>query len=390
MAEREKKHAELAERYLPDDRLARFRERAARHDEENSFFQDDFDELRACGYLTMLVPQEQGGAGISINQAARLQQRLAGAAPATALGINMHLLCLAVARVMAGRGDQSVNYVFDEAMAGEVFAFGISEPANDWVLQGSNTVAVPQEGGGYLLSGTKIFTSLSPVWTRLLVHGLDRSDASQPQVVYGFLPRGPQVSNVGEWDVMGMRATHSRVTVLKNAALAPERVARRIPAGDTPDLFTFAIAASFQLLMGSVYAGIARRAMALAVAGLRQRKSARRGVPLSEVAGHRVHVADTLRDFQAVAAQLDLYTRDLDECTDHGEGWALLLVSARINASVAARRAVETAMACAGGASYTRTSELARLQRDAMASLFHPPGADAARARFEKALFDEA
>ena len=389
MAEREKRHAELAERYLPDDRLARFCERAARYDEENSFFQEDFDELRACGYLTLLVPQEQGGAGVSINQAARLQQRLAGAAPATALGVNMHLLCLAVARVMAARGDHSVDYVFDEAVAGEVFAFGISEPANDWVLQGSTTTAARKDDGGYLLSGTKIFTSLSPVWTRLLVHGLDSSDPEQPQVVYGFLPRGPQACNVGEWDVMGMRATHSRVTVLANAPLAADRVARRIPAGDNPDLLTFAIAANFQLLIGSVYAGIARRAMVLAVEGLRQRKSARRGVPLSEVAGHRVHVADTLRDFQAVAAQLDLYTRDLDECTDHGEAWALLLVSARINASTAARRAVETAMTCAGGASYGRRSELARLQRDATASLFHPPSSDAARARFEKALFDE-
>lgn len=390
MPEREKKHAELAQRYLPDDRLGRFRARAAGYDEENRFFQEDFDELREYGYLTLLVPQAQGGAGLSINQAARLQQRLAGAAPATALGINMHLLCLAVARVMAERGDHSVDYVFDEAMAGEVFAFGISEPANDWVLQGANTVAAPQPDGGYRLTGTKVFTSLSPVWTRLLVHGLDASDGDDPQLVYGFLPRSANVSNVGEWDVMGMRATHSRVTVLEDAPLAAERVARRIPAGEQRDLLTFAIAANFQLFIGSVYAGIARRALALAVAGLKQRRSARRGVALSEVAGHRVHVADALRDFQPVAAQLDLYTRDLDECTDHGEAWALLLVSARINASVAARRAVEMAMMCNGGASYARRSELARLQRDATASLFHPPGADAARARFEQALFDDA
>lgn len=389
MADREQQHAELAQRYLPDERLERFRQRAGRHDEDNSFFDDDFEELKQCGYLNLLVPRAQGGAGISINQAGRLQQRLASAAPATALGVNMHLLCLAVARVLAERGDASINHVFDEAAAGEVFAFGISEPANDWVLQGSNTLALPQTDGGYLLTGTKIFTSLSPVWTRLLVHAEDRSAADNPQLIYGFLPRSAQVSNTGTWDVMGMRATHSLVTVLKDAQLAADRVARRIPVGDHPDLLTFAIAANFQLLIGSVYAGLARRAMALAVQSLQGRQSARRGgVPLSQVAGHRVRVADTLRDFQSVAAQLDLYTRDLDEGVNHGQDWALLLVSARINASMAARRAVETAMLCAGGSSYTRTSELARLQRDAMASLFHPPSEDAARARFEQALFE--
>ena len=137
MDERERAHAELAGRYLPEELLERFRARAAGYDEENRFFEEDFEELRQRGYLTMLVPQEHGGAGVSINQAARLQQRLAGAAPATALGINMHLLCLAVARVMVERGDDAVNHVFDEAMHGGVFAFGISEPANDWVLQGS-------------------------------------------------------------------------------------------------------------------------------------------------------------------------------------------------------------------------------------------------------------
>lgn len=73
MTEREETHAELARCYLPDDCLQRFRERAGRYDEDNRFFQEDFDELRQQGYLTMLVPAGRGGAGVSINQAARLQ-----------------------------------------------------------------------------------------------------------------------------------------------------------------------------------------------------------------------------------------------------------------------------------------------------------------------------
>ncbi|GBO98318.1 hypothetical protein EVAR_72844_1, partial [Eumeta japonica] len=45
-----------------------------------------------------------------------------------------------------------------------------------------------------------------------------------------------------------MRASHSRATVLDGARVRPERVARRIPEGRTPDLLTFAIMANFQLL----------------------------------------------------------------------------------------------------------------------------------------------
>lgn len=388
MSDREQRHAELARRYLPDARLARLRKRAATYDRANRFCTQDLAELRRAGYLTMLVPARWGGADVSINQAARLQQRLAGAAPATALAINMHLLCLAMVRVMVERGDESLAYVFAEAMAGELFALGVSEPANDWVLQGSTSTAVPQADGGYRLSGVKIFTSLGPAWTRLLVHGLDASHAGKPRLVYGFIERTRAVTRAGKWDVLGMRATQSYVTVLKRARLRAERVARRIRPGRTPDLLTFAITANFQLLIGSVYAGVAQRALALAVDALKQRRSARHGTTLDQVPEYRVRVADALRDLEPVLAELDLCTRDLDEGVDHGRAWPLKLVSARLNASTAARRMVELAMGCAGGASYARDSELARLHRDATASLFHPPGADAARAMYAAALLD--
>lgn len=389
MTDREKEHTALARRYLPDALLTRFRKRAPKTDQDNAFFTEDLAELKKCGYLSMLVPKALGGAGVSINQAGRLQQRLAGAAPATALGINMHLLCLAMVRVMNGRGDHSLDYVFEEAAAGEIFALGVSEPANDWVLQGSNTRAVPQKDGGYHLSGTKIFTSLSPVWTRLLVHGLDTSDPAHPTVVYGFIERSKHVSHTGDWNVMGMRATHSYVTVLKHAPIPPSRVARKIAAGRTPDLLTFGITANFQLLIGSVYAGIAQRALALAADALKHRTSAKAAATLAQVPAFRVHLGDALQALQGPLAQLDLCTRDLDEGVGHGDRWPLMLVSARVNASRAARRCVETALSCAGGASYNRQSELARLHRDATASLFHPPSVDAARPMYAAALLDD-
>lgn len=389
MVDREARHAELAERYLPEDRLVRFRERARTFDAENRFFDEDLAELVDAGYLTSLVPERFGGGGISINQASRLQQRLATGSPSTALAVNMHLMTLAMVKVMFDRGDESLGYVFEEALAGEIFAFGVSEPGNDWVLQGSNTIATPQDDGSYRLSGIKIFTSLGTASTKLLTHGLDTSDPADPRVVYGFIDRGPGVTAHDDWDTLGMRATQSRATILKDAVMPANRVARKVPAGRTPDLLTFGISANFQLLIGSVYAGVARRALDLAAAGLKRRKSARQGVTYDEIAEYRVRAGDALRDHLAIPAQLDAYTRDLDECVDHGANWPLMLVSARINASVNARRTVETAVSLAGGSSYSNTSELSMLYRDVLASLFHPSSADAARPMYAAALLDD-
>ena len=71
--------------------LRAFAERCGRYDRENRFFQEDFDDLKRAGYLTMAVPKELGGRGLNLAQVCREQRRLAYYAPATALGINMHL-----------------------------------------------------------------------------------------------------------------------------------------------------------------------------------------------------------------------------------------------------------------------------------------------------------
>ena len=388
--DREARHAELAERYLPDELLHRFRERAAVTDRENGFCHDDLAELRELGYLALFVPEEHGGPGLTLHEVSRLQQRLATAAPATALAINMHLMCTGVVRAMFARGDRSLAHVFEETTAGEIFAFGISEPGNDWVLQGSGTRAEADGEGGYRLTGVKIFTSLSPVWTRLIVHGLDDSDPEQPTLVFGFLDRdGGGVTVSDHWNVLGMRASQSRATVLDGAPMRADRVARRIPAGDHPDLLTFAIASNFQLLVASVYAGVARRALDVAAEGLRQRRSARRGTSLAEVPEHRTRLADAHLGYLAVPAQLDAITRDLDDAVDHGARWPLHLVSTRINAADAARRCAETALICSGGAGFDGEHEASRLYRDAAAGLFHPPAVDAARPMFAAALLDD-
>ncbi|UJP08759.1 acyl-CoA/acyl-ACP dehydrogenase [Microbacterium sp. KUDC0406] len=382
------RHAALAERYLPDALLEQFRERAAVYDRENGFFDEDLADLKDAGYLRLFVPEELGGAGLNLNEVSKLQQRLATAAPATALAINMHLMCTGVVHAMRERGDHSLDWVLEEAAAGEIFAFGISEPSNDWVLQGSKSTAVPQDDGGYLISGVKIFTSLSPVWTRLIVHGADASD--DQMLIYGFLERDADGITVSDdWDVMGMRASQSRATILKDVRMRPERVARRIPSGRYPDLLTFAITSNFQLLIGSVYAGVAQRALQLAVAGLKARKSAKAGTTYAEVPETRIRLADAHMEFMAVPAQLEAYCRDFDELADHGAGWPLRLVSARLNASTAARRTAEEALMCTSGSGFGNAHEASRLFRDATAGLFHPPSADAARPMYAAALLDD-
>src|SRR5437868_14827494 len=70
--------------------LDRCRERAPGYDRGNKFCLEDFNELKAAGYLKMAIPKELGGLGLTLAEVARETRLLAQYAPATALCINMH------------------------------------------------------------------------------------------------------------------------------------------------------------------------------------------------------------------------------------------------------------------------------------------------------------
>src|SRR5437762_1279137 len=202
---------------LTEEQLARFASRAAAYDRENRFFQEDFDELRAAKYLLISAPTEFGGAGMTLAEVCREQRRLAYYAPATALAVNMHLYWLGIAADLWRSGDHSLEWILREAAAGEIFAAGHAESGNDVPVLLSTTKAERVEGG-YRFTGRKMFGSLTPVWTRFGLHGMDVSDPKQPKVVHAFMPRDSSGYMIKEtWDVMGMRATRSDDTILENA-----------------------------------------------------------------------------------------------------------------------------------------------------------------------------
>lgn len=366
--------SETPETLLHDDLIERIRTRASGYDRDNAFFDDDLADLVDAGYLRALVPDEFGGLGWSLADAVHAQLRLAGAAPATALAVNMHLVWTGVAKVLRDRGDDSLEFVMREAGQGEVFGFGISEAGNDLMLFGSRSTAEPQADGGYRYTGRKIFTSLSPAWTRLGTMGLDTESSDAPKLVYGFIDReDPDVRALDDWDTMGMRASQSRTTVLDGAYAASDRIVRRLDPGPNADPFIFAIFANFELLLSSVYAGIGARALDLAVAAAGRRTSMKNdGRPLSQDPDVRWRVADAAIAQDALVPQLVSLARDVDEQVDHGQFWYPKLSGMKVRATETAKQVVDQAVRVGGGSTYFAGSELGRLYRDVLAGIFHP------------------
>ncbi len=115
---------------LSDDILARCHQRAPVYDRENRFFTEDFEELRDAGYLTLAVPAELGGGGMTLADICQQQRRLAYYAPATALAINMHHYWVGAAADLWRSGDKSLEWLLRGAVAGEVYAAGHNWPSH--------------------------------------------------------------------------------------------------------------------------------------------------------------------------------------------------------------------------------------------------------------------
>jgi alkylation response protein AidB-like acyl-CoA dehydrogenase len=120
--------------------LQRFDQRAPVYDRENRFFTEDFEELRASGYLSAPLPTDLGGAGLTLAEVNALQRRVAYHAPATALAVNMHLYWLGLAADLRRIGDPSADWILDRAAEGAVFAAGHGETGNDVPLHGRGSV----------------------------------------------------------------------------------------------------------------------------------------------------------------------------------------------------------------------------------------------------------
>lgn len=356
---------------LTDDMLQGFAKRVALYDRENRFFQEDFDVLRKAGYLTLNVPKELGGRGYRLDQIARLQRRLAYHAPATALGINMHVYWVGVAADLWRAGDKSLEWMLREAMAGEVFAAGHSERGNDLPLLLS-TAKAEKVAGGFKFTGHKMFGSLAPVWTRYGMHGLWADAEGGPRIVHGFLPRDAKGYKIVEtWDTLGMRATRSDDVVLDGAVVPDKYIARILPAGGV-DMFVLAVFAWALLGFGNIYYGMSQRAAELAGAAVKSKKA----MAVTRTMAYHPEVqhamAQLMLALDPVGPHLEQVARDWSEGVDHGAIWPSKIVSAKHHAVEACWKIVDIAMELSGGAGMFRGNELERLFRDARCGRFHP------------------
>lgn len=183
-------------------------------DRDGVFPEDFVAAIAKGGWLGIAMPEEYGGAGLGITEAALLMHTIArsGAGFSGASAVHMNIFGLNPV-VVFGTDEQRAR-ILPPIISGEERAcFGVTEPD-----AGLNTTAITtravRDGNGYVINGKKVWTSTAQTASKILIltRTTPREECRKPtegmSLFYTDLDRGGAVE-VREIEKMGRKAIDS-------------------------------------------------------------------------------------------------------------------------------------------------------------------------------------
>ncbi|WP_274361370.1 acyl-CoA dehydrogenase family protein [Paenibacillus thermotolerans] len=349
-----------------EELAARFAERAGVHDREGTFPFPNFADLREAGYLKLTVPKAFGGDEISLYEMVMLQERLAYGDGSTALSVGWHLGQIMHLRT-TGRwpeelfGELCRDIVRDGAMI-NTFA---SEAASGSPSRGGRPETTAKKAdGGWVLTGRKTFSTLSPILDRF---GVTAYVEEEQRVEEFLVYKTDGVSIVETWDTIGMRATGSHDVVLDGVTVGEQaRISREAkPAIDD--------AGGWLLHIPACYMGIAFAARDFAVRfAAAYRPNSLRG-PIAELPAVQQQIGQMEAELRTARSLLYSAADRWDREQDNRPALKPELGLAKYVVTNSAIKIVDIAMRIVGGTSLNKSLPLERYYRDVRAGLHNPP-----------------
>jgi alkylation response protein AidB-like acyl-CoA dehydrogenase len=354
---------------------ADFATRSADHDRDASHPVENYDRLRAEGFLALTIEPSFGGLGYDFLSHTLAYEALGQGCPATALAFNMHASVVMPLMQSPEVSPQAKQYVADLVVRqGKMIGGNFSEPGTTSLI-GARPLAVrarPVEGG-YSITGRKMFASMLEAADYVLVMAYPET-ATNPAAGMLLLvpPDAPGRSVNPNWDTLGMRATRSDSLVLDDCRLPDSAVLYR---SDDTRPFRLAYLNWFWGSYTAVYLGLA----VAAYDEIRRVVTARRpqgySQPLAYHPDVRRHIATMSASLEA--ARLVTY-RSAWLSDTHGPTpeTTAALYRAKYLVGEAVSSITRTALTLGGAHGIFKGSRLEQLFRDGAVAEIQPPPSD--------------
>ena len=339
--------------------------------------------LKQAGYFVAPIPEQFGGRGVeSTYDILVASSRLARGDASTTLGLNMHLqIVMSLVRrwrTACHRGDQRRAAAFGRSLArivddDMVIAAAVSEPNQNLTQPSARAM---RNGSGWMLNGRKIFCTMSPVATTLLVS--TQYEHSTGDQLYGYVEvpaDAPGVTIHDDWDALGMRASGSNSVSFDDVHLPETALRGGFPVGSASGYIERNLANG--LFHASASVGIAEAAHEAAISRLRGRANGETGTAEQMLSAENTIALAAMRATFGRAAELVdvFYLRRLstDATPDEWRTMFAEVQAAKTFVSETASRIVDRALTLSGGAGYRRSHVLSRAYRDVRAGAFMQP-----------------
>ena len=349
------------ERFL--DQLRRFvRERLIPAErailESDEIPADIVREMREMGLFGLTIPEEHGGAGMNVSQYARTIHTISYAMPAfrSIISINIGMVCSALKN--GGTQSQKAEWL-PRLAAGEIAAFGLTEPGSGSDSAGMQTSA-DRVDGGWVLNGTKRYITNAPqARVALIMARTSKENLPKNAHVSAFIvPMSTTGVSAGKPDKkMGQAGSTIADIILENVFVSDEELL----GGEIGKGFVFAMKSldNGRISVGAAATAYARRALDSALRYATERKA------FGEAIANFQLVQQMLAQGEIEIYAAESMMADVTARADAGENVLRQAAAFKVFASEMCGRVVDACVQIYGGAGYLAEYDAERFFRDA-------------------------
>lgn len=345
------------------------KQRVKESEQHATFSEDTLRDLQEERYLSLTLPKEYGGEGLSLYEFLLLQEKLAAGDGATALSVGWHMGVIMELSEQTLWTQEKFNYIAKEVgQHQKLVNRAATEPATGSPTRGGiPETRAERDGDSYIINGRKTFTTMANVLDYIIVTAY----VEDKEAVGSFLikkdTQGVHVEHT--WDTLGMRGTGSDDLILKDVRLKEDMLVevnssnkkRPAPKG-------------WLLHIPACYLGIAIAARNDAIEFARNFQPNSLKTPISEVPHVNQKIGEM--DLKLLHARHFMYAiaERWDQATE--EERQLLgpeLAAVKTVATNIANEVVDLAMRVVGGRGLSKDYPFEQYYRDVRAGLHNPP-----------------
>ena len=315
-------------------------------------------EMREMGLFGITIPEEFGGAGMTVSQYIETVKQLSYAAPAfrSTMSINVGMTGSAIKNF--GTAEQKAEWL-PRIAAGQIACFGLTEPGSGSDSAAMQSSAV-KDGNGYKLNGTKRYITNAPhAKIGLIMARTSKEPLAKNAHVSAFIVDmdTPGIT-IGKPDKkMGQAGAHIADVILEEVHVPGSALV----GGEEGRGFQIAMQSldNGRLSVAGMSVGMGRRILDAALRYATERKAF--GEPIANFQLIQAMLADSEAELYAAECMI------ADACAraDRGEAILRKAAAAKLFASEACGRVADRCVQIYGGAGYLAEYPAERFFRDA-------------------------